>query len=125
MGERKVPWKEPNPELVDLLSMELQGLDCELRKMFGSPAYFVNNNMFMGVHGEHIFMRLSQKDRETILEERDDVSPFVPREGRTMKEYVVFEESFLRDVEIFREWRDRSFAFVLSIPEKERKSKKR
>jgi len=125
MGERKVPWKEPNPELVDLLSMELQGLDCEFRKMFGSPAYFVNNNMFMGVHGEHIFMRLSQKDRETILEERDDVSPFVPREGRTMKEYVVFEESFLRDVEIFREWRDRSFAFVLSIPEKERKSKKR
>jgi TfoX/Sxy family transcriptional regulator of competence genes len=122
MEERKVPWKEPKPELVDLLSMELKGLDCELRKMFGSPAYFVNNNMFIGVHGDHIFMRLSQNDRETILKERDDVSPFVPREGRTMKEYVAFEESFLRDVEIFREWRDRSFTFVSSLPE--RKSKK-
>ncbi|NYT11307.1 MAG: TfoX/Sxy family protein [Methanomassiliicoccales archaeon] len=125
MEERKVPWKKPNPELVDLLSMELQDLDCELRKMFGSPAYFVNDNMFMGVHGDHIFMRLSQNDRETILEERDDVHPFIPREGRTIKEYVAFEESFLRDVEIFREWKNKSFAFVSSLPEKEKKSKNR
>jgi TfoX/Sxy family transcriptional regulator of competence genes len=120
-----MPWNEPKPELVDLLSKKLQGIDCELKNMFGSPVYFVNNNMFMGVHGDHIFMRLSQNDKEALLEDRDDVHPFAPMEGRPMKEYVVFGKPFLRDVELFREWMDRSFAFVSSLPEKERKNKKR
>ena len=119
-----MPWKEANADLVQLLSQRLEGMDIERKKMFGYPVYFVNNNMFMGVQGDHIFMRLSKNDRESILEERDDVFPFMPREGRIMKEYVVLGESFIEDEGLFHEWRDRSFAYVSSLPKKEGKRKK-
>lgn len=92
--------------------------------MFGYPVYFVNGNMFMGVHGEDIFMRLSAEDRVKILEERGDVTMFTPAEGRTMKEYVIVPKTLYEDLEPFRFWRDRSFAFVSSLPPKAKKKRK-
>lgn len=116
-------WKKPKDEVVELLSRELDELDCEQRKMFGYPVYFVNDNMFMGVHGENMFMRLSSEDRIKILEEREDVVKFTPVKGRTMREYVTIPRTLYEDLESFRFWRDRSFAFVSSLPPKAKKKR--
>jgi len=34
------------------------------RPVFGQPAAFVNGNMFLGVLGSEVFVRLSEADRE-------------------------------------------------------------
>ena len=47
---------------------------------------FVNRNMFVGVFGSDVFVRLSEADRVQILEE--GASVFEPIHGRPMKEYV-------------------------------------
>ena len=116
-------WKKPKREVAEFLSRELADLDCEQKKMFGYPVYFVNDNMFMGVHGENIFMRLSAEDRARILRERGDVTMFTPVEGRTMKEYVTVTDTLFNDLEQFRFWRERSFAFVSSLPPKRKRDR--
>ena len=40
---------------------------CEKKKMFGSPVYFINRNMFAGVQADNLFIRLSEPDRAEIL----------------------------------------------------------
>jgi len=58
------------------------------RQMFGSVAGFVNGNMFMGLHGSALFVRLTEEDRAELLE-ADGASVFEPMKGRPMKEYVL------------------------------------
>lgn len=65
--------------------------------MFGSPVYFINKNMFTGVKGCVVFLRLSESDRQKIMEESDEVHLFEPRPDFFMKEYVDIPESKLLD----------------------------
>jgi len=58
------------------------------RPMFGQVAAFVNGNMFMGLFGDDLFVRLSDTDQKLLLKEKG-ASPFTPMEGRPMKGYVV------------------------------------
>ena len=39
---------------------------CDYKKMFGYPAYFFNGNMFVGIHGDKLFLRLSDADIASI-----------------------------------------------------------
>lgn len=70
----------------DLLDDSLAGYICEKRKMFGCPAYFINNNMFAGMHGDFIILRLSEADRDEVKAKYDEVGQFEPFEDRPMKE---------------------------------------
>ncbi|WXG47581.1 MAG: TfoX/Sxy family protein [Candidatus Atabeyarchaeum deiterrae] len=63
-------WKKAPPELVDFLAEKMRGVKCEFRKMFGYPAYFINGNMFVGIHGDSLFIRLSKPDIEEIRKTR-------------------------------------------------------
>lgn len=56
-----MPWKKANKELSDFLDGALSSFKCQKKIMFGSPAYFVNTNMFTGVFQDDIFIRLSEK----------------------------------------------------------------
>ena len=109
----------------EFLEDVLKPFDCEKRKMFGCPVYFVNNNMFAGVHGDTIMLRFSEDDRTELLETCDEAAPFEPMEGRIMKEYISLPESFSADRTSFNEWLNRSYRFVSSLPPKEKKKKKK
>ena len=115
-------WKKPDEELVEFLSREMEGKG-DLRKMFGYPVYFVNGNMFMGVHGDDLFLRLSPDDRVEIRKVFPLVRSFTPREGMTMKEYVTLPNTIQDDIENFREWRDRSFHYASSLPPRKKSRK--
>jgi TfoX/Sxy family transcriptional regulator of competence genes len=57
-----------------------------LRPMFGNLAAFVNGNMFAGLFGEDLFVRLPEDESDKVRQQggRD----FAPMAGRPMKGYV-------------------------------------
>lgn len=57
-----------------------------LRPMFGNLAAFVNGNMFAGLFGEDLFVRLPEDESDKVRKQggRD----FAPMAGRPMKGYV-------------------------------------
>ena len=111
-------WKKVPPELVAFLEQTMAAFDCERKTMFGCPAYFVNNYMFVGAHQESLFLRLSEPDRDELLSMNDEVAVFEPMEGRKMKEYVVVPDSIYNHTESFNSWLQRAYAYASSLPEK-------
>ena len=116
---------KPSEELMRFLEEALRGVDCQYRKMFGYPTYFINNNMFAGAHHEGLFLRLSSEDREIAMSEHDEIVPFEPMPGRIMKEYVVIPEHIYTDTEVFSDLLARSVDYVSSLPPKEKRKRKR
>ena len=94
------------------------------KKMFGYPCAFKKGNMFMGLHQEYMFLRLSKNDREAFLE-LDQASQFEPMPGRIMKEYVVVPSWMLKNLKELEEWISKSLSYVSSLPPKQKKKRKR
>lgn len=117
-------WESASTEQSLLLETMLAPFDCQKRMMFGGPAYFVKGNMFCGVQGRNILLRLDSPDREAILAAHDQVRPFEPM-GRPMREYVALPEGLDLPAKDLADWVGRSFAFATSLPPKEKKPPKR
>jgi TfoX/Sxy family transcriptional regulator of competence genes len=117
-------WKKTPPELIEFLDKTMLPFACSRRPMFGSIAYFVNHNMFIGALGDNIILRLSEKDRKEILTTHDEVAPFEPMPGRVMKEYVSLPESIYGNIEHFRKWLNRSYRYAESLKPKVPKQRK-
>jgi len=116
-------WEKANLEMGKYLESLLAYYVCQKKPMFGSPVYFVNNNMWTGVKGEKFFLRLPEGDRAAIQSEYDEVKPFEPRPDFIMKEYVEIPDSLLTDDGFIHKWLDISYGFVRSLPEKVKKKK--
>jgi len=111
-------------ELVELLKQNLMDVDYIEKKMFGKFAYFINRNMFTGVHQSYLFLRLSSQDREEALS-LEDITVFEPRAGLVMKEYVVLTNSILSNESPMKELFQKSISYVSGLPPKEPKKKKK
>src|SRR5258706_16141888 len=61
--------------------------DVTTRPMFGNLAGFVNGNMFCGLFGDDLFVRIGEADRTTLL--AGGGSDFEPMPGRRMTGYVM------------------------------------
>jgi hypothetical protein len=105
-------WRKPSPDLIQFLDEALAGYHCQRKPMFGSPVYWVNGNMFAGVHQNSLFARLSEADRRAVFAASDEATPFEPMPGRPMKEYVVLPEA------LFVEWVGRAHRYALTLPPK-------
>jgi TfoX/Sxy family transcriptional regulator of competence genes len=114
-----------SPEAVaffqEVVPMDEPGV--ETRKMFGYPSAFVNGNLFMGLFGDGLMLRLSEADRAGLLK-IDGAEPFEPMPGHAMKEYVLVPDSFHGDRETLDGWIEKSLAFVGGKPAKEKKPPK-
>jgi hypothetical protein len=100
-------FEKPGPEMLRLFDNVAPNPKpehgVERRKMFGYPCCFVNGNVFMGLHGKSMVLRLSEKDRQGLLENGGSV--FEPMPEHIMGEYVVVpKESKPSDL---RAWIDR------------------
>jgi TfoX/Sxy family transcriptional regulator of competence genes len=93
---------------------------AERRKMFGYPAGFVNGNMFGGLWQTDIVLRLGDADRERISSDYGAL-PFEPM-GRAMKGYVCVPPRIVGHAGQLRDWLQRAFEFVASLPAKEKKA---
>jgi TfoX/Sxy family transcriptional regulator of competence genes len=64
----------------------------EIKPMFGNLAAFINGNMFMGLFGASIGVRLTEAHRESLLAVKG-AGAFGPKD-RPMKEYVSIPSSW-------------------------------
>ena len=118
-------WKRPSAELGGVLARAIAGFDCQKRIMFGASVYTVNGNMFAGVHGDNIFLRLAGADREAIAAAHAGVAPFEPVKGRVMSEYVTVPSSLYRDAAALHQWLERSYEYVGTLATKKPKPRSR
>ena len=114
-------WEKADSELIKLLEKSLAEYNCDRKFMFGSPTFFINNNMFAGVHQRTIILRLSESDRNEILAAHAQAKPFEPMPGRFMKEYIALPEALCRNEAVCQEWLERSYKYTRSLPPKEKK----
>jgi TfoX/Sxy family transcriptional regulator of competence genes len=114
----KMKWEKASPALGELLATAVDGMPVEKKVMFGAPVYTVNRNMFTGVHGGNIFLRLSEADRRKIASDFDEAAPFEPVKGHVMKEYVTVPPALYEDAKMFQEWLKRAYEFTSKLPVK-------
>ena len=118
-------WVKASPEVVSEYALFLAGFDCMMRPQFGCTVYFKNGNMFTGVKGHEVFLRLSKEDQKLIMAESDEVQPFEPKPEFFMKEYVALPETKLGDPDFIMKWLSRSYEYVSALPPKVVKKRKR
>jgi TfoX/Sxy family transcriptional regulator of competence genes len=94
-----------------------------VRPMFGQLSAFVNGNMFMGIFGEDVLVRLPEEEREQVLGEGGRV--FEPMPGRPMREYVVLPEAWREEPDRIREWVARSLDHADELPPKKPKAQRK
>ena len=97
---------------------------AERKKMFGMPAGFVNGNMFFGVFGNGLVLRLPA-DRRAALREVDGVGAFEPIEGRPWKEYVHVDATTWGGATETADWAVEAIAHTAKMPPKKKKSRKK
>ncbi len=102
-------------------SLVPDGPGVEVKPMFGSLGAFVNGNMFAGLFGTDVGVKL---DEESLAElgAVEGSGPFGPA-GRPMGGYLALPASFTD--EQASEWVGRARDHVATLPPKEKKPKKR
>jgi TfoX/Sxy family transcriptional regulator of competence genes len=100
--------------------------EVEVKPMFGNLGAFVHGNMFAGLFGPTIGVRLSEADRAE-LEASEWTVPFGPPE-RPMGGYVGLPEFWNADGgdddARVRAWVSKAYAYVAGLPAKEPKASK-
>jgi hypothetical protein len=90
----------------------------EVKPMFGNLAAFINGNMFMGIFGPDVGLKLADADLKALRDAGGgDFGPSV----RPMGGYVSLPEG-LSD-ESARPWVSKSLAYVSTLPPKAKKPK--
>jgi TfoX/Sxy family transcriptional regulator of competence genes len=118
-------WKKASAEVAAFLEEVVAPFRCERKPMFGHPVYFVNGNMFAGLYGDGIFVRLSEQDQGAMRATWDETTNLAPMPDRPMREYVMVPDSLCADRSAFGEWLERSYQYTLSLPPKPAKEPKR
>jgi TfoX/Sxy family transcriptional regulator of competence genes len=117
MAFRKSPQK-----LIETFEAAMPGAPAERRQMFGYPVGFVNGNMFMGLFGDVMHLRLPEELRIELI--RIGGAPFEPMPGRPMREYVVVPESVLKSSSKLASWVDKALRHTMALPPKKKKAKR-
>jgi len=113
-------WEKSPPELAALFDeLAPSAPAVERRKMFGYPAAFVNGNMFAGLHGARLVLRLPEPALAEFLAQGG--GPFEPMPGRPMKGYAVAPAALLADKPALSRWLERSFEAAAALPPKRKK----
>ncbi len=93
--------------------------DVVIKPMFGNLGAYVNGNMFMGLFGASIGLKLPADDREKLLAV-EGAGPFGPAE-RPMGGYVSLPETWRTPTNETTEWVMRSLDHAAALPPKEPK----
>ncbi len=93
--------------------------EVEVKPMFGNLGAFVHGNMFVGLFGPAVGVKLNDADREELLAAGG--GPFGPQ-GRPMGGYVTLPAA-LSEAEAMR-WATASLDYVAAQPAKKKKKMK-
>jgi len=93
-----------------------------LRPMFGNLSAFVNGNMFAGLFGEDLFVRLPDEQSAPIRKQGGH--DFEPMPGHAMKGYVTVPSTWSTKPAAAQAWIGSSLAFARGLPPKVAAGKK-
>jgi TfoX/Sxy family transcriptional regulator of competence genes len=91
------------------------------RPMFGNPAAFVNGNLFTGLFGDDLFVRVADDDGARLRAAGG--SDFAPMPGRPMKGYTTLPSGWAADPTTTRRWIDVSLEWSRALPAKSARAK--
>ena len=91
-----------------------------VRLVFGNDAAFVNGNMFLGLWGNDLFLRLSDDDRKELLK-NEGATNFEPMKGKPMKGYTLTPRTWKTQPQTVRRWVTRSLEWASGLPAKKAK----
>ena len=94
-----------------------------VKSMFGNLVAFVNGNMFAGLFGDQIGVKVLDDDARTELAAIDGVGPFGPDE-RPMGGYLSLPSAWAREPARMSEWVGRALEGVAALPPKPPKGSK-
>jgi TfoX/Sxy family transcriptional regulator of competence genes len=95
----------------------------EVKPMFGNLGAFINGNMFAGLFGSSIGLRLDDDDH-AALTEHEGSGPFGP-EGRPMGGYLSVPPQWRDDPAKVTSWLGKALEYVAGLPPKVKKTKPR
>ena len=87
-----------------------------LRPMFGNLAAFVNGNMFTGLFGEGLFVRLPDTEAEAVIEKGG--KPFEPVAGHRMGGYVMVWSDWQKKPDSVKPLISRALTLTRAMPAK-------
>jgi TfoX/Sxy family transcriptional regulator of competence genes len=90
-------WVKAPEELKSTVQALMEGVECEMKPMFGYPAYFINKNMFAGLFQDKLFLRLSPDQVTSLKKAFPDLSLLEPMPGRPMKDYHTIPEKLYKN----------------------------
>jgi TfoX/Sxy family transcriptional regulator of competence genes len=87
-----------------------------MRPMFGNLAAFVNGNMFAGLFGEELFVRLSEDEGAKVRKQggRD----FEPMPGRVMRGYITVPSTWRVNPDAAQRWITTALELTGQMPPK-------
>ncbi len=85
------------------------------RRMFGYHCAFVQGNLFCGQGPRHFMLRLNEADRAALLA-LPGSTPFEPKAGFVMREYVVPAPELYDDLDQLRGWVNKSLSYAATLP---------
>jgi TfoX/Sxy family transcriptional regulator of competence genes len=91
-----------------------------VKPMFGNLGAFVNGNMFAGLFGDRIGVRVLDEGARAELAAIEGAGPFGP-EGRPMGGYVALPAAWANEPERIADEVARAFEAVAALPPKARK----
>jgi TfoX/Sxy family transcriptional regulator of competence genes len=90
-----------------------------LKPMFGNLAAFVNGNMFAGLFGEDLFVRLPDAEAQPIM--KAGGRPFEPVAGHAMTGYVMVQAGWQKKPDAVRSHVARALTITRAMPAKAKK----
>jgi TfoX/Sxy family transcriptional regulator of competence genes len=96
--------------------------EIEVKPMFGNLGAFVHGNMFAGLFGATVGVRLSPADQDELAATPGS-GPFGPAE-RPMGGYLSLPAGWRAEVATAAAWVERAFTYVSAQPPKIKKPKK-
>jgi len=91
--------------------------------VFGYPVAFVHGNMFAGLFGDGMFVRLAPSVR-MALESLHGPLPFEPMAGRQSKTYTRVPDAVLADEAAIADLLAGALTFAVALPPKEKRGKR-
>jgi TfoX/Sxy family transcriptional regulator of competence genes len=95
--------------------------EVEIKPMFGNLGAFVHGNMFAGLFGPAVGVRLAEPDARKLAA-IDGSGPFGP-EGHAMAGYISLPAAWRGDADLASSWVDKAREHVGSLPPKVKKQK--
>jgi TfoX/Sxy family transcriptional regulator of competence genes len=118
-GSMPKPSEEAKAAFIKLVQ---GGPSVTLRPMFGNLAAFVNGNMFAGLFGEDLFVRLPEE--ESVEVRKHGGRDFEPMAGRAMKGYVTVPGTWRSKTDAPSAWIKRALELTGKMPPKAAAEKK-